>query len=129
MGMNIMPNGYTGRLLRVDLSTGCVEVNSLDEEVYETYIGGSGLAAWIISTEIPVQTPALSPDNLLVFTTGPYTGTPIPTSGRHSVAAKSPLTGIWGESDVGGTWGYALKRAGWPRHQRKGPQARVSLDS
>ncbi len=113
MGMNIMPNGYTGRLLRVDLSTGCVEVNSLDEEVYETYIGGSGLAAWIISTEIPVQTPALSPDNLLVFTTGPYTGTPIPTSGRHSVAAKSPLTGIWGESDVGGTWGYALKRAGF----------------
>jgi len=113
MWVNIMPNGYTGRLLRVDLSTGCIEVNSIGDEVYETYLGGSGLAAWIISTELPVQTPPLSRDNLLVFTTGPYTGTVIPTSGRHSVAAKSPLTGIWGESDVGGTWGYALKRAGF----------------
>jgi aldehyde:ferredoxin oxidoreductase len=108
-----MPNGYTGRLLRVDLSTGSLEVDSLGDAVYETYLGGSGLAAWIISTELPVQTPPFSRDNLLVFTTGPYTGTVIPTSGRHSIASKSPLTGIWGESDVGGTWGYALKRAGF----------------
>jgi aldehyde:ferredoxin oxidoreductase len=113
MWKKTMPNGYTGCLLRVDLSKGHVEATQLDEQAYRNYIGGSGLAAWIISRGISVQTTALSRDNLLVFTTGPFTGTAIPTSGRHSIAAKSPLTGIWGESDVGGTWGYALKRAGF----------------
>jgi len=54
----------------------------------------------------------LGPENLLIFMTGPYTDTKVPTSGRHAVVTKSPLTGIWAESDIGGSWGTALKGAG-----------------
>jgi aldehyde:ferredoxin oxidoreductase len=108
-----MLKGYTGRMLRVDLSRRKVEVGSVDENIYRSFIGGSGLAAWIMFNETHARTPALSVENPLVFTTGPFTGTPIPTSGRHSIASLSPLTGIWAESDVGGTWGFNLKRAGF----------------
>ncbi len=108
-----MLKGYTGRMLRVDLSRGKVEVGSVDKNIYRSFIGGSGLAAWVMFNETHARTPALSVENPLVFTTGPFTGTSIPTSGRHSIASLSPLTGIWAESDVGGTWGFNLKRAGF----------------
>ena len=106
-------NGYTGRILWVDLSSGQSHVRSCDEHIYRSFTGGSGLAAWIMFHETHARTAALSAENPLVFTTGPFTGTHIPTSGRHSIASLSPLTGIWAESDVGGTWGFNLKRAGF----------------
>ena len=55
----------------------------------------------------------LSPENPLIFAVGPLTGTRIPMTGRHVVAARSPLTGLWGESDCGGAWGWELKAAGF----------------
>jgi len=108
-----MLKGYTGKILKIYLSNKNIEVKILDEETLKKYIGGSGLAARTVYDTTLFQTPALSPENPLVFMTGPFTGTKVPTSGRHSIAAKSPLTGIWGESDVGGSWGFSLKNAGY----------------
>jgi aldehyde:ferredoxin oxidoreductase len=59
------------------------------------------------------KTNPLGPQNPLIFMTGPFTGTGVPLSGRHAVVSRSPLTGIFGESDVGGTWGAHLKKAGF----------------
>jgi aldehyde:ferredoxin oxidoreductase len=59
------------------------------------------------------KTNPLGPENVLIFMTGPFTGTRVPLSGRHELVAKSPLTGIYGESDVGGRWGTELKKAGY----------------
>jgi aldehyde:ferredoxin oxidoreductase len=59
------------------------------------------------------DTAPLDPENVLIFMTGPLTGTRVPLSGRHEIVGKSPLTGIYGESDVGGRWGTELKKAGY----------------
>ncbi|MGB9867578.1 MAG: aldehyde ferredoxin oxidoreductase family protein [Bacillota bacterium] len=97
----------------VDLTERKVAVEPLGESLARKYIGGSGLAGYFLAKETGPQTDPLGPDNLLIIMTGPFTGTRVPTSGRHAVVAKSPLTGIWGESDVGGTWGATLKKAGF----------------
>jgi len=106
-----MVGGYTGKILRVDLTEKAIEIQRLDEGDRK-YIGGSGLAAKILYKETSPGIDPLGPNNLLIFMTGPLTGTPVPC-GRHSIVAKSPLTGIWGEASVGGTWGRELKRAGY----------------
>lgn len=105
--------GYVGKILWVDLTSGQTKVEDLPEEVARKYIGGSGIGAKILFEETGPETDPLGPDNTLIFMTGPMTGTAVPTSGRHSVIAKSPLTGIWGECDVGGHWGTGLKKAGF----------------
>jgi len=105
--------GYNGRILEVDLSNRKIDILRLDKEIARNYIGGSGLAAKIIYKETSSEIDPLNSRSLLVFMTGPFTGTTIPTSGRHAVAGRSPLTGIWAESDVGGSWGISLKRAGY----------------
>lgn len=108
-----MPHGYMGRILRVDLTSGKITGHPLDDEMARVHIGGSGLAARILYDETSASTDPLGSENVLIFMTGPLTGTKVPTSGRHAVVAKSPLTGIWGESDAGGSWGVALKGAGY----------------
>ncbi|MCD6363891.1 MAG: aldehyde ferredoxin oxidoreductase family protein [Synergistetes bacterium] len=101
--------GYWNRFLRIDLSSKSVEVFSLNEKILREYIGGSGLGAKLIYEGMDPSLDPLDPGNVLVFMAGPLTGTPALTAGRHAVAAKSPLTGIWGEADVGGYWGTGLK--------------------
>ncbi len=108
-----MANGYTGVIARVDLTRGKISEQQIDESVTRAYIGGSGLGARILYDETTASTDPLGPDNRLLFMTGPLTGTKVPTSGRHAIIAKSPLTGIWGEADSGGSWGVALKSAGF----------------
>ncbi len=108
-----MYGGYMGKSLRINLSTGDISEVKFDETTLRKFIGGSGLGAKILYEETTAETDPLGPDNKLIFMTGPLVGTRVPTSGRHAVVAKSPLTGIWGESDVGGSWGDALKRAGY----------------
>jgi aldehyde:ferredoxin oxidoreductase len=103
--------GYVGRILRVNLTNEEVRFGNIPIEIQEKYIGGSGLAAKIIHDEMPNDVEPLSPDALLIFSTGPLTGTPAPSSGRLSVCARSPL-GIWGESHAGGLFGPYLKKAG-----------------
>jgi len=105
--------GYSGRLLQVNLTTREITFGSLSEKLAEEYIGGVGAAAALIAGSIPHAIDPFAEESPLIFMAGPLTGTIIPWSGRHCVAAISPLTGIWGESYAGGTWGRALKKAGF----------------
>ena len=107
-----MNSGHKVRILRVDLTKKRINVENLEETEVRKYIGGSGLGAKILYEETCPDTDPLGEGNLLIFMAGPLTGTPVPC-GRHSIVAKSPLTGIWGEASVGGTWGRELKRAGY----------------
>jgi aldehyde:ferredoxin oxidoreductase len=86
---------------------------TIKESLLRRYIGGSGLAAKILFDETNAETDPLSPNNLLIFMTGPVTASKVPLSGRYHVVSKSPLTGIYGESDSGGSWGPELKKAGY----------------
>ncbi len=108
-----MANGYVGKLLFVDLTTGAITVEARDEAFYRRWIGGAGLAAAIIAEKTRPGIDPLGPDNLLAFATGPLTGTGVYGGGRYTVACKSPLTGAWADSNSGGTWGPELKFAGY----------------
>ena len=105
--------GYHKKLLRVDLSNRKIETEDLDEKLIRKYVGGLGIEAKILYEETDASTNPLSPQNILMAVTGPYTGTGVPTSGRHHVVARSPLTGLFGESNVGGSWAVHFKRAGF----------------
>jgi aldehyde:ferredoxin oxidoreductase len=105
--------GYIGKLGWIDLSTGTVKVEEIAEDVRRKYIGGTGLAAYILRQFPFSKIDPLGPENVLVFSSGPLTGANVPTSGRYAVAAKSPLTGVWGEADSGGKFGISLKAAGY----------------
>lgn len=105
--------GFAGKVLRVDLDEGKVETAEVEEELFRRYLGGAGLAAYFFHREADPAVDPLSPDNPLMFLGGPLTGTAFPGSGRSSVAAKSPLTGLWGECNVGGAFGAACKLAGY----------------
>lgn len=107
-----MTYGYHRKIAHVDLTTGSISYRSLDKGLLRRYLGGTGLAVRLLYDLTTAQVEPLGPDNILVFTVGPLTGTRVPTSNRFTAAARSPLTGIWGESDCGGRWGGALKGAG-----------------
>ena len=102
-----------GKALFVDLTNNSQRIEMLDESVLRSYIGGSGVAAWLFTRTVPACIDAFDPGNPLVFAVGPLCGTMAPTSGRHEVAALSPLTGLFAESDVGGAWGSALRNTGF----------------
>ena len=108
-----MSYGYWGSILRVDLTSGKIWVEHHSEDWYRHYVGGRLMIAYYLLTEVPQNVDALDPENRLIFAAGPITGIPFPGAGRHSVGAKSPLTGIFGEAEAGGFWGAELKRAGW----------------
>jgi aldehyde:ferredoxin oxidoreductase len=108
-----MPNGYWGRILRVDLSKGSVSVDEHDEAFYRTYLGGRGIIAHYLLKEVPVACDPLGPENVLVFAASVLTGTSLPGSARNSAGAKSPLTGGFGEGEGGGDWGVKLRWAGY----------------
>ncbi|QSQ07729.1 putative oxidoreductase YdhV [Koleobacter methoxysyntrophicus] len=108
-----MLGGYTGKVLNIDLTEGIITEETFGEEVLRKFIGGSGLGAKILYERTTPDTEPLSPENPLIYMTGPLTGTKVPASGRHEITAISPLTGIFGEGDAGGTWGMNLKKAGF----------------
>ncbi|MFQ5996167.1 MAG: aldehyde ferredoxin oxidoreductase family protein [Dehalococcoidales bacterium] len=108
-----MPHGYNGKILRVDLSSGKIAVEEFPENFYRQYFGGEGFAGYFLLKELPKKVEPLSPENKLIFAAGPLTGVPVGGCGRHSVGAKSPLTGAYGEADSGGYWGAELKMAGF----------------
>lgn len=105
--------GYAGRILRVDLSRRKAKAIRLSDGLAKSYIGGTGFCAKILWDETDVNTDPLGPENRIVFALGPLTGTGWPQSGRFNVGAKSPLTGVWGESNAGGQWAAVLKYAGY----------------
>lgn len=108
-----MPNGYMGKILRINLSEGTFKEEELPDEIYRQYFGGYGLGAKLIYESIPAKTDALGPDALLGFFPGLLTGTVAPLTGRFMVAGKSPLTGTWGDSNCGGYFGPEIKKCGY----------------
>ena len=108
-----MPKGYWGKILRVDLTSGTLKTEEMPDDWYRTYYGGRGFNVYFQLKEVPAGADPLGPENKLVVSMGPLTGGPFAGSGRSSVGAKSPLTGGYGEGDVGGFAGAELKHAGF----------------
>jgi len=105
--------GYTGKFLTVDLSSGRFGTLPVTDELAENYIGGRGFVAKLLYDMLPRGIDALGPENVIVFATGPATGTMVPTASRTAVGVKSPLTGTISASYMGGHFGPELKYAGW----------------
>jgi aldehyde:ferredoxin oxidoreductase len=108
-----MLGGYTGKILRVNLSDGSIDVEKTDIETAYNFLGGRGYAAKILYDELKPGTDSLGPENKLIFMTGPLTGTEFPGAGRTAVCSKSPLTGTIADSLMGGAFGAQLKKAGF----------------
>jgi aldehyde:ferredoxin oxidoreductase len=108
-----MDGGWTRKILSVDLTSGKQRTLTPDAEVYRKFIGGTGLAARFLFEMMPPEADPLGPENVVAIFTGPVTGTHFPGVGRVALAALSPLTGLWGQSIMGGYLGLAIKRAGW----------------
>ncbi len=106
-------NGFNGKLLRVNLSDRIIKKEDLDLKTAQKFIGGRGLGTKIMMDEVDPGVDPLSPENKLIFVTGPLTGTSTPTGGRYMVVTKSPLTGTVACSNSGGYWGAELKFAGY----------------
>ncbi|MBE0609868.1 MAG: aldehyde ferredoxin oxidoreductase family protein [Dehalococcoidia bacterium] len=105
--------GYWNKILHVDLTAGTTSVEEPGDAFYRSYGGGRGFIGHYLLKHVPQGADPLGPNNVLVFAPGVLTGAPVPGAGRHSVGAKSPLSGGFGEAEAGGFWGSELKRAGW----------------
>jgi aldehyde:ferredoxin oxidoreductase len=111
--VNDMKNPYMGKILMVDLSNGTMTEETIPDRVYEQYLSGMGLGAYILYTHIPAGADPLGPENILGFCSGFLTGTGSFFSGRWTLVGKSPLTGGWGDANCGGTFSPAIKRCGY----------------
>lgn len=103
--------GWTGKILRIDLSACRYDAEIPDERVYHDFIGGKGMAGYYLSPHMTMDWN--DPEMPLLLFTGPLVGTMAPTSGRMTVMSRSPLTGTVGDASVGGKFGTELKKAGW----------------
>ena len=108
-----MPDGYHGKILRVDLSSGKLTTQEVDTATYRRYLGGGALASYFLLKEMAPGTEPFSPENKIAFMTSIINGTPLSGLNRFSIASKSPLTGGFGETEAGGWWGPELKTAGF----------------
>lgn len=106
-------NGYSGKILWVDLTHGTCVDEFVADEVYYNYLSGIGLATRVLYRRIPAGTDPLGRDNVLGFVPGLLTGTGSLFTGRWMVAAKSPLTGTWGDANCGGNLAPAIKQCGY----------------
>ncbi len=104
---------WAEKILRVNLSAGTVKSEPLNMEWAKAYIGSRGLGSKYLVEEIDPKVDPLSPENKIIWATGPLTGTMASTGGRYTVITKGPLTGAIACSNSGGYWGAELKMAGW----------------
>ena len=105
--------GWTGKLLRVNLTEGTITTEALRKPWTEEYIGARGLGSKYLYEEVGPAVDPLSPENKIIFATGPLTGTLATSGGRYNVVTKGPLTGTIAASNSGGYWGPELKYAGY----------------
>ena len=119
-----MPHGYNGRILHVDLNQGSLTVEEPPKSFYRKYMGGGLLASYYMLKEIAPGCDPLGPDNVLIFAASVMTGAPFSGMSRYTVAAKSPLTGGFGESEAGGYFGPEMKFAGFDAVVIKGESAK-----
>ncbi len=108
-----MAYGYTGNILRVDLTTRELSVDRPSETFYRTYMGGSALNLYYLLKEMDGDVDPLSPDNILAFSVGTLTGARVSGQSRLTITAKSPLTGAIGDSQGGGFFPAKLKFSGF----------------
>lgn len=108
-----MAFGYHGKILRVNLSSGVLSVDEHDDAFYRRYFGGAAMAAHYLLSELRPGIDPLGPENLLLMLPGVLTGIPVSGNARSGIAAKSPMTGGIGKSEVGGHFNAELKRAGF----------------
>ncbi len=104
---------WAGKILRVNLTQGTIKSEPLNMQWAREYIGQRGLATKYFVEEVDAKVDPLSPDNKLIYATGPLTGTMVSTGGRYSVITKGALTGAIACSNSGGYFGAELKMAGW----------------
>jgi aldehyde:ferredoxin oxidoreductase len=124
--------GYNGKIAFIDLNKEKVEIEDVDPEIAKAYLGGTGLSAKITYDLLNsedyniLKKDPFADINPLIFATGPVTGTLRPSSGRYSVTAISPLTGIWGEGTSGGFFCISLRNSGYDalviQGRAKGPK-------
>ena len=108
-----MAQGYMGKMLFVDLSRNELRDEALDEKLCRQFIGGYGIGARILFSQQKAGVDPVGPDSILGILSGPFTGTPAVSGTRFTVAAKSPLTGGWGDANSGGYFGAFMKFAGY----------------
>lgn len=106
-------NGYAGRILSVDLSTGSSEIQTVDEAFARQYLGGNGFAARLLYDRVRPGIDPYDPGNTVVFAVGPVTDSNIPGNSRICLATKSPLTGFFFDSTFGGRFPCTFKRTGF----------------
>lgn len=107
------PGGWTGKILRINLTTGTCSVEDLNMEWAGKFVGGRGLAARYLYEEIDPAIDPFSPDNKIIFATGPLTGTNASCGARYMVITKGAQTNTITTSNSGGHWGPELKFAGY----------------
>ncbi len=106
-------HGYMGKVLIIDLKDNSTSLYPWSDDDRERYIGGKIMAAKIISDNVKPTVGPFDPDNIIVVSTGPLTGTNAPASSRFNISTVSPLTGLLTSSNCGGNFGMNLKRAGY----------------
>jgi aldehyde:ferredoxin oxidoreductase len=104
---------WAGKILRINLTTGSIKTEPLNMQWARDYVGSRGLGSKYLISEIDPKVDPLSPENKLIWATGPLTGTMASTGGRYTVITKGPLTGAIACSNSGGYFGAELKMAGW----------------
>lgn len=106
-------HGWAGKILDIDLTSGRIESRPLDREMARLFLGGRGLGARLLWDLVGPEVEPLSPENVLIFTTGPITASASQTSNRFNVSTKSPLTDTILHANSGGWWGMQFKRTGY----------------
>ena len=117
--------GIFGKILDIDLTTGTHKVRTYDEALARKLLGGTGLATYYMWKEIPKGTDPMSPENLLIFASGPLCGTECPGA-RLSVNFKSPISGGLGNAYVGGGFSNAVRWAGYDMIIMRGKAPKLS---
>ncbi|MDF1556557.1 MAG: aldehyde ferredoxin oxidoreductase family protein [ANME-2 cluster archaeon] len=118
--------GYFMKVLHVDLSECKTHVEEVDEEFALKYIGGRGWGARLVWENMKEDTDPLSPENIIVIAPGPLSGLYLPSAGKTSFCSISPITGIYGDSNIGGMFGVELRQAGFDAVVIKGKAPELS---
>ncbi len=119
--------GYAGKILRIDLTSGNVRKDPLPPELAERFLGGRGFVARLLWEELPSGVDPFAPDNILIIAAGPLSGHLLPASGKTHFGTKSPATGGYADSNMGGHFSPALKYAGYDVLILTGRAAQPSL--
>ena len=119
--------GFYNQILSIDLTAKTSEIQEIDDKIYETYLGGKGIASWLLFERNPEGIDPLSPDNHLIFATGAVTGGVTWGGSRYGVFTKSPLTGLYAESYSGGRVPEAISATGFDAIVIKGAAKELSV--